>query len=142
MTIRFPAAAPLLVAALGIGACADLERRHTADYATVTHTEYVPGPAPAPREITRYADENRDGKVTREEAKADPALARVFDQYDRDKSGALDRAEFAQLEQAAQPDTGSYRTVTRRVPALAPAGSSDDRSLNRTGIDEIRPAGD
>ncbi len=45
-----------------------------------------------------FADENRDGKVTRAEAMADPALARNFDQYDRDEDNILDRAEFAQLE--------------------------------------------
>lgn len=140
MTIR-TSLAPLALAAaatVGLPACADLERRDSTQYTTTTYTEYLPGES-EPREITRYADENRDGKVTREEAKADRNLTKAFDRYDKDKSGDLSRAEFAQLEQAGHGDAGSYRTVTRRV-ALPQAGQpGHDHSLNRTGIDEIRP---
>lgn len=137
MSIRTSLASSLAaLSTLGLAACADLERNESVAY--TTYTEYVPGPEPAAKEITRFADENRDGKVTREEAKADPNLARAFDQYDADKSGDLNRAEFAQLEAAAQPEGGSYRTVTRRVAADR-SNRGDERSLNRTGIDEIRP---
>ena len=45
-----------------------------------------------------YADKNRDGRVTRTEAKADPKLLANFDRYDTDDSDALERAEFARLE--------------------------------------------
>jgi len=46
----------------------------------------------------RYADANHDGKVTREEAQADRALAAAFDTYDKNGDGVLDPGEFAQLE--------------------------------------------
>jgi hypothetical protein len=46
----------------------------------------------------RYADQDRDGKVTRAEAQADPNLAASFERYDTDGSGALERGEFARLE--------------------------------------------
>lgn len=140
MSIRISLAPLAAIAALGLGACADLERRDQAQYTTTTYTEYVPADESEPREITRFADENRDGKVTREEAKADPNLARAFDQYDKDDSGDLSRAEFAQLEQATQPESGSYRTVTRRVALPQQDRVGQDYSLNRTGIDEIRPS--
>lgn len=45
-----------------------------------------------------YADQNRDGKVTKKEAKADAALTRIFKRYDDNDDGELDRAEFARLE--------------------------------------------
>ena len=45
----------------------------------------------------RYADANHDGKVTREEASVDRALAAAFDRYDKNGDGILDRAEFAQF---------------------------------------------
>lgn len=54
-------------------------------------------------ERPRYADQDRDGRVTRAEAQADPALAAAFDRYDDDADGALDRAEFARLEAGAAP---------------------------------------
>ena len=72
-----------------------------ADYSQFTVAE------PQAQPITRYADANNDGKVTREEAKADPALARSFDQYDLDKNDVLDRSEFARLEAAARDEAAS-----------------------------------
>ena len=59
-----------------------------------------PADVAAPEKTARYADANRDGEVTREEAKADPALAANFDHYDLDKNDKLDRGEFARLEDA------------------------------------------
>ena len=50
---------------------------------------------------TRYADQDRDGRVTRKEASADPYLSASFDRYDADKNDELDRAEFARLEARA-----------------------------------------
>lgn len=44
------------------------------------------------------ADENRDGRVTLEEAASDPKLQASFERHDRNHDGELDRAEFAQLE--------------------------------------------
>jgi hypothetical protein len=54
-----------------------------------------------PAETPRYADADRDGRVTRDEADVDPALAAHFERYDADSDGALDRAEFARLEAGA-----------------------------------------
>lgn len=51
-----------------------------------------------PAETPRYADADRDGRVTREEASVDPALAARFERFDRNKNGELDRGEFARLE--------------------------------------------
>lgn len=95
-------------------------------------------PPPPPAEITRYADENRDGRVTRQEAEADPALARVFGQYDADDDGALNRAEFAQLEEDSRA-SGTDDVYISVVPIEVPPEASAADSLNRTGIDEIRP---
>lgn len=49
----------------------------------------------------RYADGDRDGRVTREEALADPMLSASFDRYDMDDNDELDRGEFARLEARA-----------------------------------------
>jgi len=54
-----------------------------------------------PAETPRYADADRDGSVTREEASVDPALAARFERYDANGNGKLERAEFARLEAGA-----------------------------------------
>lgn len=95
-------------------------------------------PPPPPAEITRYADDNRDGQVTRQEAEADPALVRVFGQYDADDDGALNRAEFARLEEDSRA-RGTDSVYISVVPIEVPPEASAADSLNRTGIDEIRP---
>lgn len=59
------------------------------------------------RDRVVYADQNRDGRVTKREAKVDQALVRSFDRYDRNDDEILDRAEFAQLEASARPATDS-----------------------------------
>jgi hypothetical protein len=67
----------------------------------VTDREHEPSGAAArapAATATRYADADRDGKVSRQEAQADPALARSFPRYDANRDGQLDRAEFARLE--------------------------------------------
>jgi hypothetical protein len=51
----------------------------------------------------RYADQNADGVVTLDEARADPALAASFDRYDANRDRTLDRAEFARLEAGEEP---------------------------------------
>jgi hypothetical protein len=135
----------LALAVLGslAGACAD-------EPAERGHVELGPGyespqaTAPAPltaREITQYADANNDGKVTRDEAKADPALAKRFDKYDLNNDDVLDRGEFARLEgqRGAQPRSATADGWTFEVPTTLPPDMQDvevssDPSLNRTGV--------
>jgi hypothetical protein len=71
----------------------------------------------AASESPRYADANRDGRVTRDEAKVYAALEDNFDRFDMDRNGELDRGEFARLEMEAvdrppltiEPDSSSQR---------------------------------
>jgi hypothetical protein len=59
----------------------------------------------------RLADANSDGKVTREEAQADPNLVAVFGKYDKDGDGVLSREEFQQIVDDAQqrhPDRAEF----------------------------------
>lgn len=122
----------VLVGAAALAACAhDDTRVGTNDFVTVEPQDVTP-------KITRFADENRDGIVTRDEAKADPALAASFDRYDLDDNDELDRGEFARLEDANRRYAASYhsdRTTDRWL-------SGDDgyfgperyrHSLNRSG---------
>ena len=143
-------AAPCLAVATG---CA---HRSTADEHAFIYsdpgveTTISPPPvASAPAEITRYADENRDGKVTKKEAEADPNLARVFDEYDVDDSGDLDRGEFARLEDQSRErraestvpaSTTSREMTVVPMPLAEDSAGAPSGSLNRTGIDEIRSA--
>lgn len=93
------------------------------------------------QKITRYADEDRDGFVTRKEAKSDKALAAAFDRYDADKDDKLDRAEFARLEGASrssrsQSQASHDATVHGdRWVVQKPDGyfGPERDSLNRTG---------
>jgi hypothetical protein len=65
----------------------------------------TPAPATAPGGGTTVTlervDRNRDGKVTKAEAAADPALARRFSALDVDNSDKLDSGEFARFEAEA-----------------------------------------
>lgn len=77
----------LLTGTLGLVACGAGDEQHA-----------EPAAADAPSTAARYADGDRDGKVTREEALADPMLSASFDRYDTDDNDELDRAEFSRLE--------------------------------------------
>lgn len=98
-------------------------------------------------QITKFADRNRDGKVTRQEAQADPVLAKNFDRYDLDHNHVLDRGEFARLENAGHPGTGSgvETGFTLEAPTAMPydeaaqEAPASNPSLNRTGTDQIHP---
>lgn len=121
----------IVLAAGSLAACA----AHREAPEPVASTIWVPPP------ITQYADADRDGKVTRKEARTDPNLAQAFDKYDANDDGILDRGEFARLEAASRrqteamqvqlPDTATTRS--RMEPAPRPL------TLNRTGIDSLRP---
>jgi len=81
-----------VAAAVGLAACDVRERDEPAGRAS----------APADQAVaSRFADGNRDGRVTREEASVDPYLSASFDRYDRNANNELDRAEFARLEARA-----------------------------------------
>jgi hypothetical protein len=67
-----------------------------------------------PAGADRYADQNNDGRVTRDEARGDPALAASFDRYDRNRDGQLDRAEFARLEAHAPGEDERAQLRPRR----------------------------
>jgi Ca2+-binding EF-hand superfamily protein len=49
------------------------------------------------QEAFARADKNGDGKLSKEEAAAMPAIAEVFDKADVDKDGFLSKAEFAEV---------------------------------------------
>ncbi|HUR42129.1 MAG TPA: hypothetical protein VM240_13270 [Verrucomicrobiae bacterium] len=57
--------------------------------------------SPQSRAAAPVADENRDGRITLDEAASDPKLRAGFEQHDRNRDGELDSAEFAQLEAAS-----------------------------------------
>jgi Ca2+-binding EF-hand superfamily protein len=49
------------------------------------------------QEAFARADKNADGKLSKEEAAAMPAIAEVFEKADVDKDGFLSKAEFAEV---------------------------------------------
>lgn len=115
------AAAPVLLAA----ACAQPSPRAEAPSPRTAATA-----KPLAPRITKFADANKDGKITREEAGADPNLARDFDQYDKDKNGVLDRGEFEKLSADAQERT----VVDTDADPVGDEGIRGFSSgLNRTG---------
>jgi hypothetical protein len=67
--------------------------------------------------VAQYADRNRDGRVTRDEAGADPKLLAEFERYDTNDDDALDRGEFARLEAKA---IEQHSEVSR--PTMRPRG--------------------
>jgi hypothetical protein len=71
------------------------------------HPPFGQAQPPAKSATARYADGDRDGKVTRKEAQADPMLSASFDRYDTDDNDELDRAEFARFEAHALESRGA-----------------------------------
>lgn len=64
----------------------------------------APGPATgANAAALERIDRNRDGKVTKAEASADPELKRQFSALDVDNSDKLDSGEFARFEAESAP---------------------------------------
>lgn len=47
-------------------------------------------------------DKNADGKISREEAAADPRLREKFDELDKNLNGLLEQSEFAMLKLTEQ----------------------------------------
>jgi hypothetical protein len=128
-------AVPALVLAAG---CAHQRSDTDSQFVTMEPEDVSP-------RITRYADEDRDGFVTRKEAKADPALTASFDKYDANDDDKLDRAEFARLEaegrdeqeraSRASASSGPWITDLRPDGYFGPErpSSQEAESLNRTG---------
>jgi len=92
-----------------------------------------------------YADANNDGKVTKEEAQVDPALAAAFDQYDHNHDGVLDGKEFAQLvadsrERHHEQANGNETEFARMELAQREIGSGDDLDFDawRSERDSVR----
>lgn len=104
----------MLLAGAALAACGASEgERPAASKAAATQA--------SPAEQVRYADENRDGRVTRDEARADPYLAASFDRYDANANDELDRGEFARLEaRATERDDGQKQDDERQQ--LRPRG--------------------
>ena len=48
-----------------------------------------------PTDLFNKADASRDGKLSRDEAKAVPGLGERFDMFDKDKDGSLSLGEFS-----------------------------------------------
>lgn len=115
------------IVALGCAALLAGCARDRQQYASSDTSEFVtvePTDVSATK-ITRYADEDRDGQVTRKEAKADKALAAAFDRYDLDDNDKLDRGEFARLESARRERT----LASQQEQASHQAAQHSDRWL-------------
>ena len=86
-------------------------------------------PAVSKEEVERVVDQllarmdtNKDGKISRQEAKG--PLARNFDQYDTNKDGFLDKEELRRV--ARQFLTNQQRNPGGRPPGTTPAANEPD----------------
>lgn len=71
-------------------------------------------------------DVNKDGRISREEAKADPRLAARFDQLDLNKDGYLDKADR------------ELRIKQRRDAWFAAADTNKDGQLSKAEFDAAK----
>jgi hypothetical protein len=72
-------------------------------------------------------DTNKDGKLSRSEARADPELYEAFDMLDVNHDGFLTPAEFQ-----AWPRALKATNATTRDPATAPSGSAGAQHMPPT----------
>lgn len=84
---NFEARSLMLIAGLTLGAAGAAFAQSTAAPAAAMDTEVSAA-------FTK-ADKNSDGKLSREEAAALPAVAANFDKVDSDRDGAVNLAEFS-----------------------------------------------
>ena len=63
--------------------------------ATAQAQTAAPATAPSATDLFTKVDKNHDGKLSREESKAFPAIAEKFDTLDKDKDGSLNIEEFS-----------------------------------------------
>lgn len=94
---NFEACSVALIAALTIGTAPLARAQGTAPAAPAAQGSSTDAGSAA---AFARADTNRDGKLSREEAQALPAVAQRFEKADADADGQLSRAEF---EQAVKP---------------------------------------
>ena len=69
---------------------------------------------PAQQQEFEKLDTNHDGKISQEEAQANPELAKQFASLDKNNNGELDQAEFAQFE--AQQENGQNQEQNQNQP--------------------------
>lgn len=79
-------------------------------------------------------DANKDGVVSREEAKAHPRLSEGFDAWDKNKDGNLDQAEMTAHREAMR---GEMRAKAHE--RLKAADKDGDGSISRKEADESMP---
>jgi hypothetical protein len=80
------------LASVALGASVHAQRTQRYD---TTPSAQTPDPQPTSAEDAfRRADANKDGKLSREEAAAIPAVAARFDELDANKDGFLSLEEF------------------------------------------------
>ena len=71
-------------------------------------------------------DANHDGKISKQEAAADPALEAHFSQADTNQDGALEQGEFAAMETA--PGAVHNDGGTQKLPAaMQPHGDTQNQ---------------
>ncbi len=84
----------------------------------------------------RKLDTNKDKLISREEAKASPALSKHFDAIDANKDGQLSRAEMKAYHQANKADQDGDGNISRAEAARKPqlAKHFDQIDTNKDGI--------
>ncbi len=79
-------------------------------------------------------DKNKDGYISKAEAKADPKLSKDFDSFDLNHDGKLNRAEY--LAAAAKEDTGALANRVmgkdKSSTGSSSSGGSSSSSTSKT----------
>jgi len=93
-----------------------------AGLALASGLELAQAPTPAPGQTALTAlDTDKDGSISRLEARWDPALSTQFNVLDRNGNGALEPAEFARFETlGAESTPGDTSPPSRQPGGFAP----------------------
>ncbi|CAB5680374.1 EF hand [Delftia tsuruhatensis] len=95
----------MLFAALSFGGAAAMAQDLGPSSGPATGVQAAPAPSTAPAQGNDVqaafdrADTNKDGKLSKKEAEALPAVSSNFAQIDTDKNGSLSREEFSKAVQ-------------------------------------------